>query len=112
MSKWTQKTRRGGARQFGTLPPPSDTDWIASPGASGAIIIHRYNPIPLPATQVEARYRLVAATTWLYWTPQQPDTWSITGLTPGATYEVQISWWAPTARASEYSASKTATAGS
>ena len=111
MSRWTQKLRRGGAQSYGTLPPPATTDWIASTGASGEIILHRYNPIPPPADYWGARYRPAASTTWLYWANQTSDTFTIGGLTPGASYELQIGWWAATVRTSEYSASKLHSAG-
>jgi hypothetical protein len=111
MSRWTQKLRRGGAQSYGTLPPPATTDWIASTGGSGEIIVHRYNPIPAPATLCGARYRPTSGTTWLYWANQTSDTFTIGGLTPGASYELQIAWWTTPARASEFSDTKIQAAG-
>jgi hypothetical protein len=111
VSKWSQKTKRGGARAFGLVTEPQPDDWIVSAGGSGQLILHRYADLPTPATHWGARYRISGQSTWLYWSNQTSDTFTISGLTPSASYEIQIAWWQPPPRISEYSSSKTQTAG-
>lgn len=107
MGKWASQKKGGSVWAFGSVPAPgpSPTSWTAAPGAPGVITLVRLEAIPGGATQ--AVWRVINPVTGIV----VSESGNAVGLTPGATYRVQMGWWNGGQRVSEYSPAVSANAG-
>jgi hypothetical protein len=106
MGHWAQSRRRGGAREFGLLPAPTDTDWTWGQSGPTTLLAHRTVDTPPPATAWRLRWRDVINIPWTETGATGSADITVTGRTTGHTYEGQVLWYGTAGALSPWSASK------
>lgn len=92
MPNWSIYRRRGGRRFAGTAAPPGAADWSLSVISNSEIDILFPVQIPSPANQIFWRRRPSTSAAWTHNGVGSTSPIQMTGLTPNASYDVQIFW--------------------
>lgn len=112
MGRWAQRKRRGGARQFGVMSPPTAAMWSVDTPSTDGFQIHVPTPWPPPATAWEFTAYPASGIGNRASIVESGIGATVTGLSAGTQYDVQIRWvsvTSPFPALSEWSAVKTIT---
>lgn len=108
MGKWSAQRRSGGGVTAYQLAAPGPADWQLTSHTSSSITVDRLGAIPSPANGIRAR-AVNIATGSPFTSSTQVTTATVSGLSSGATYRVQVAWFNGAVQMSSWSVAITDT---